>query len=310
MVLGITTYISNVLSEGKPFAPSINFTSRTKGNGLKNGQLTDIIVRKVFLGEEKLSVNNPRHAYAVRLFECLHDEGITLDDVQIRLSHDQLPIRAIVDGVGHDQHNNDVVLEFKTTLRSVEAHKAAYNICCENAPMLTNNVENSEHNRHNLQCAFATLCWSKRELACKKRGVIIVACSNGVVAYDVPEYLIHERVFSGRVVSKPVSRRVKHAFLTWPGRNATELTVALRNLGYAKDRKRGDVYTIKSGPRSGILGIVNLHGRYSGSARERANIEQIRRISDKYNIPGVILFAASPRGGWKFWGVGQSAKNV
>jgi hypothetical protein len=110
-MMGVTTYLKQVLCRGKSFKPRFppKFWSTT-GLGDKTGpkpsaergktigRYTDHLFRRVVAGELKLNRSNFKHRRCIKLFEALDKHSLRCVATQVRVCIPELGIKTELDG--------------------------------------------------------------------------------------------------------------------------------------------------------------------------------------------------------------------
>lgn len=200
--LGITTVISSY-SMHEEFRPGGSGSSE-EGKSIGRAAHKEIERR---IKEPRMLVTNP---HAVMFFDALQKLKIIPEKAEILLRHMRLPFKVRIDAIGRDIKGRDVLIEIKTTQDTVEKHKERYWIVppASHCKILANGLDNTEYNRHQLQCAFAVLC-----VGPPARGIVINLCADGYQVYDVEKHMLDLKLFSYPAYPKTCVNMVT---LAWP----------------------------------------------------------------------------------------------
>jgi hypothetical protein len=196
---GITTYIRQVLMRGVAFErprvvgdkPPLTGRVRVRRRvcaqklGLVLGRRLDSKFSAfVNRGEPHALLNGVRHRLrSCRVGACM---------AQVKVGVPSLGLRTELDGIGVDEGGGVWVLELKNTQSTVAAHKRVYEQPCRKNAVLSNGRTNSELVRHKLQVGFGMLGLRECYGFGGVRGLVIVNCADGCVAYtvDSSEYAV------------------------------------------------------------------------------------------------------------------------
>ena len=189
--VGITAFISSVLrggvgaysrSVGNLPAQKQNYSS---ANGLRTGRKLDSIFQQCAKtgstagqGKRIRSVFKVLASLRIKIVAtqtCVVDKSV---------GDSKRGIKTNLDGLGITGNGTFVVIELKSTQRTLLEHKKTYKTPCLRHPRMTNGLENSEFVSHQLQAgfgmrAFTNLHAPKHPVA----GLVIVSCRDGKSAF-------------------------------------------------------------------------------------------------------------------------------
>jgi hypothetical protein len=220
--------------------------------GLTIGRCTDHLVRKVILGKATLAGNEPWHKRASWFFDRVRAQKITRLAPQIAVQDKNLGIRTSIDVIGRDHKNRVVVIELKTTQDTIAQHQKRYFSRCQNCPVLSNGLPNTEFWRHQLQCGFGMLCKDTH------MGLVVVVCSDGAVHYPVSSTACDRRMFrwphtdAAQFTSMSPSQTI-----AWPSGADASLRAALNTAGFSTVVTT-DPIVVKS-TRLGLAAAIIVH---------------------------------------------------
>jgi hypothetical protein len=249
-MLGITKYIHIHLQGKTPFSPpplirtnkpvkgSKHAAPKVKGKemGLQIGRYTDILFRKIVDKEVHLNPDNFKHRRCKYLFDVLKANNVLVSKTQVRVKHEALQVRTLLDGLGITKNGNPCVIELKTTQYTLSEHEIRYNQRCRIRPKLANGLPNSEFVLHGLQAAFGALALKETYENCSKpiKALVVVAASDGAKGYWVDSRMATQSMFSGSGITPatPIPRELsssqssynKLKFFSWPV-NATRISL-------------------------------------------------------------------------------------
>lgn len=242
-MLGITKYIHVHLQGKCKFSPppllyKSNKNKPPKGKnessvkgkemGLQIGRYTDLLFRKVVDKEIHLNPNNFKHRRCKYIFDVLRANKISISETQVRVKHEAIQAKTLLDGLGITDKGLPCVIELKTTQYTLTEHEIRYNQRCRIRPTLANGLPNSEFILHGLQAAFGALALRETYPECQKqiKAIVIVAASDGAKAYWVDDRLIDVVMFTGsksnvstaHALDLTTSRCLQHKvkFFAWP----------------------------------------------------------------------------------------------
>ncbi len=204
-LMGVTSYIRDVLRAGVPFSrprPRAKRPHRagprTKWGaaqaGLKLGRAVDRAFVDLVRRNTGAETNTVAMKRALAVMAALRKHGLAPVAAQVAVDMPLLGLKTTLDAVFKDARNNVVVVELKTTTASSAEHAAAYHTPCTNRPVLRRGGANTEHTAHMLQTAFGVIAHPKA-----KRGVVVVSCTDGALVYDtVPKKCYEMHVFQAK----------------------------------------------------------------------------------------------------------------
>lgn len=159
----------------------------TKQGGQELGRRVDALFKQWC---ETKKMPTGQHAAAIRMRHVAAAMATArLRPIRANVFVKQGRLKTHIDGVAIDRNNNDVVVELKSTQATVAEHLERYNVPCVNKPM-TSIGPNTEALHHRLQTAFGM-----RALGVD-HGVVIVACADRAIIYQVDERKLPESVFA------------------------------------------------------------------------------------------------------------------
>lgn len=256
--MGITTFISEVLREGRPFNRRDPLARRCKKNKGQNiGRRLDARVRAqidAHTGNTLIKVpinagNSAIEKRTISVFRCLRRHNVFPVLAQTLVRDNDLGIRSYSDAIGMSLEGEVVIIELKATSVSLSHHRQIYETPASKTP-LRNGLPDTEEMHHKLQAGFGVLAAKKTFPALstfrRVRACVIVSCSDGCELYWVQERFFSHLLFQvsrDHQVSVPKERRPsrnpakkikslpKVIMMPWP-MLAPGLVRALPNFGY------------------------------------------------------------------------------
>ena len=256
--MGITTFISEVLRDGRPFHRPDKLARRTKKNKGQNiGRRLDAHVRNVIERHVKATLISvptvsDQSAVSKRLvsvFRCMRQHNVFPVSAQTLVRDTLLGIRSYSDAIGLSLEGEVVVIELKATAVSRSHHRQVYHGAASKTP-LRNGLPDTEAVHHNLQAGFGALAakqtYPQLSTFRRVRACVVVSCSDGCEFYWVPEKYMSRRMFDvqrDHHIAVPNKRRPsrsmpfkkkavpKVVISPWPT-NAPGLLRALPSFGY------------------------------------------------------------------------------
>lgn len=207
--VGITTYIHNSLMKGSRFSPpgQRGCTSRKqRGKSMSIGRQADRAFQHIFQRSRTDNLMGVAVARARMMHTMLSSVGIRVCSVQVPVTHEPLGIHTRLDALGVNRFGEIVVIELKTSQKSISMHKSSRHSLCKNLSLLSNGVQNSEHHHHMLQTGFGMLALRKSypDIACKQiRGIVITACSDSAYSISVPLLFAACSLYESPHITKP-----------------------------------------------------------------------------------------------------------
>lgn len=257
--MGITTFISEVLRDGRPFTRRDALARRTKKNKGQNiGRRLDAHVRDVIdrhtratlIAVPVVSDQSAVQKRLVSVFRCLRRHNVFPVSAQTLVRDTDLGIRSYSDAIGLSLDGDVVVIELKATAVSATHHRQVYHTEASKNP-LRNGLPDTEAVHHKLQAGFgalaAKLTFPQLSTFKRVRACVVVSCSDACELYWVPERYFSRRMFDvsrDRQVAVPMARRPprsapskkktmpKVVMAPWPT-SAPGLLRALPSFGYA-----------------------------------------------------------------------------
>ncbi|MGB0547730.1 MAG: hypothetical protein ACPGR8_01235 [Limisphaerales bacterium] len=158
---------------------------------------------------------------------ALRDRHVTLFNANVFLSHG--PLKTHVDGVGK-RGALTVIVELKTTSRTIDAFKNHYHFRCRSQPTV-GSFDNTEYLHHMLQLGWTTMAWRETKQRDLVVGMVVVAASDGAEVfplderYAAPQFWKRVLVATPPPSAGPVHAEIPTLIPLWPGPIAAE-TVA------------------------------------------------------------------------------------
>lgn len=280
---GITTFISEVLREGRAFTRRDVLARRTKKkSGQSIGRRLDAAVRNVIdkhttntllpvpVTKDKSDISKR----LVSVFRCLRRHNVFPVCAQTLVRDQELGIRSYADAIGITLDGHVVVIELKATAVTLSHHRQLYHLPASRAP-LKNGLPDTEAVHHSLQAGFgalaAKLTFPALAEFSRVRSCVVVSCKDSSELYWTPERFYARRLFSvpgQRPVSLPAPRRPnrgahasskrsapKVVITPWP-LQAPGLKAALPTFGYSPIAETSTGALAKLRP----LAKSNVHG--------------------------------------------------
>lgn len=279
---GITTFIRDVLRGQTTFRVSHSGVGRyePRSGGLKVGRETDHLFRRVVLKRERLDISlGGSHVRCRQVFLVLLEAGIRVVSVQDR-GH-MFGLSTSVDGVGIDGQGKRVIIELKSTGRTLCEHRILYDRVCSSRPVLSNGLVNSERNAHYLQAGFGCAAISG------DYSVVVVSCRDGSTVYRVPKRFSESSLFLTSGVRSTTGKKSSRGRLSnistrgvssWPcGSSSFVLVKFLEKFGKI-DRASGERLGLSCIIRGSIDRVICLRGRSTSCKSIDLLFERARKM--------------------------------
>lgn len=88
-----------------------------------------------------------------------------------------------------------VIIENKTSQLKAADYMRVYRVPCEQLPVLSNGLPNTEYTRHQLQLGFAMLQVSKLDLRHAPRGLVIIHCKDRLVRIPAAPWVLSPHMY-------------------------------------------------------------------------------------------------------------------
>ena len=204
--MGITTFISEVLREGRPFNRRDPFARRCKKNKGQNiGRRLDARVRALIDSHTKntfikVPTNGGHSAIekrTVSVFRCLRRHNVFPILAQTLVRDNDLGIRSYSDAIGMSLEGEVVIIELKATSVSLSHHRQIYKTPASKNP-LRNGLPDTEEMHHKLQMGLSSSRKKHSRPIDVSKGARMCYC----VVFDGCElYWVQERFFKFAVSS-------------------------------------------------------------------------------------------------------------
>jgi hypothetical protein len=204
MPVGITTWIKQSFLGGVPFARP--WTRGTAGgNGKRSGISAGRVVDGLFKGwasgkglpkqKGKPSTAAVIARHAVSKLAARKIKPVAAN-VFVKLGS----IRAHIDGVGK-LGNTTVLIELKSTTKSLAGHNMGYKTPCNNQPRVGTHA-NTEYTHHMLQIGWITMAYRALHPGEQVVGLVVVAASDGAKVVMLDEAFAQPRMWQALIESK------------------------------------------------------------------------------------------------------------
>ena len=227
MAVGITTWIHTSLLKGVPFRRrwrSGSGTGRAAQSALALGRKVDNHFKNYALSQKEIPQRTLAGKMATRAVNALRSAHCKLVDANIFLTVGH--IKTHVDAIA-SRGQSTVVVELKTTSRTIEAFDEHYKHPCRNQDTV-HGMENTEWLHHQLQLGWTTMAYRMTKQANNVSGIIVVVASDGARCYPLDESFARRSFWSRVTVAVPPATSSKTVEVSskiplWPGEPATRV---------------------------------------------------------------------------------------
>lgn len=279
-MVGITTYIYEILQRGQQRLLSAPTSAFTAQNGLAIGRYTDLLIQRAVAGSTKISRSNYKHRRALRIVRALENAGVTIVKTQTAVSH--VGISTHLDGLGRLNTSSDpVVIEVKTTQHSMSEYRRRCKLKCKRYPQLVNGLPNSIETSYSLQSSFGALAYKKTfNMKTPVRALVVVGASDGAQVFWCDQTLQDDKYFP-QAVCRTRGRPSDAIFQVWPTGKSDRIARAyLLRLGVS-EIKRGGPGSGVGVDKSGAVVVIGVVGRLRKQRVARLG-HVLKRLAIKY----------------------------
>lgn len=280
MAVGVTTWIHGALLRGVKFNRRWQTGSgrgRPAQAALKLGRKVDSHL-KAFATEKKVP---PKRTLAGKMCSeavaALRDRHVTLHDANVFLTYG--PLKTHVDGVG-TRGAMTVIVELKTTSRTIEAFKNHYHFRCRTQPTV-GTFDNTEYLHHMLQLGWTTMAWRQTKQRDLVVGMVVVAASDGAEVFPLDEKYAAPQFWRRMLAANPppqagpVHADIPACVPLWPGPVAAN--IAARALGSTPGKVvSGKVHVLSCG--SAVVSSLKPPAQLTKKLRT-AMVKAVRAVS-------------------------------